>query len=42
MLMLSHQGVAVFERVRRIRCVLIGGRMSPRVGSEISKAHTRP
>jgi hypothetical protein len=38
--MLSHQGVALFERIRRIRrCGLVGGSVS--LGFEFFKAHAR-
>jgi hypothetical protein len=41
--MLSHQGVALFERIRRIgRCDFVGGIVSLRVGFEVSKAHAKP
>jgi hypothetical protein len=37
--MLSHQGVELFDRIRRIRrCGLVGGNMSLRVGFEVSNA----
>ena len=36
--MLSHQGAALFERIRRIRgCGLVGESVSLRVGFEVSK-----
>jgi hypothetical protein len=41
--MLSHQGVALFERIRRIRrCGLVSRGLSLGVGSEVSKTHARP
>ena len=41
--MLSHQGVALFEKIKRIRrCGLVGGSVSLGVGFEISKAHAKP
>lgn len=41
--MLSHQGVEVFERIRRIRkCVLVGVGVSLGVDFEVLKAHARP
>jgi hypothetical protein len=42
-LLLSHQGVALFKRIRRMRrCGLVGGSWSLRVDFEVSKAHARP
>ena len=39
--MLSHQGVALFERLRRTgRCGLVGGSMSLGLDSEVVKYHT--
>jgi hypothetical protein len=41
--MFSHQGVALFERIRRIRRFeLDGERVSVGVGFEVSKVHARP
>ena len=41
--MLSHQGVKLFDRIRRVRRHgLLGGSMSLGVGFELSKAHTGP
>jgi hypothetical protein len=41
--MLSHQGVGLFERVRRNRrCGLVGGSVSLEVDPEFSKALARP
>ena len=41
--MFSHQGVELFEKIRRIgRCSLVGGNMSLGVDFEVFKAHTRP
>lgn len=39
-LMFIHQGVELFERIRRSRkCGLVGRNVPLRVGFEISKAH---
>lgn len=41
--MLSSQGVELFERIKRIRRGDPAGRsVSPWVGSEVSKTHTKP
>jgi hypothetical protein len=41
--MLSHQRVALFEKIRRIRRhSLVGGNVSLGVGFEVSKAHAKP
>jgi hypothetical protein len=41
--MLSHQGVVLFERIRRIRkCGLVEGNVLLEVGFEISKICSRP
>ena len=41
--MLSHQGVELFDRIRRIRrCGLVGGNVSLGVGFEVSKTCVRP
>ena len=41
--MLSHWGVALFERIRRVRRRgLVGGSVSLRVNFDVSKAHARP
>ena len=40
--MLSHQGVALFERIRRISRGLIGGSVSLGVHVEVSKAQASP
>lgn len=41
--MLSNQGVELFGRIKRIRRGdLVGGSVSPWVGSEVSKALTGP
>ena len=40
--MLSHQGVALFEKSKRIRRYgLVGGSVSLGVGVEVSKAHAK-
>ena len=39
----GHQGVTLFERIKRIkRCGLIGGSVSLREGFEVSKDHAKP
>jgi hypothetical protein len=41
--MFSHQGVELFERVRKMRRHgLVGGSVSLRVGFEVSEAHDKP
>ena len=41
--MLRHQGVELFENIIQIRrCGLDGGRVSLRLGFEVSKAQARP
>lgn len=41
--MLRHQGVALFESVRRIRgCGFFGGSVSLEVAFKVSKAHMKP
>jgi hypothetical protein len=40
--MLGHQGVALFERIRRLRrCGLVEGSLSLGVVFEVSKAHAK-
>lgn len=42
MYLLSHQGVQLFGKIRKIKCGLVGRRVSLEVGFEVSKAHDRP
>lgn len=41
--MLKHEGVALLERIKRIRmCGFIGGSVSPGAGLEVSTVQTKP
>ena len=38
----SHWGVLLFERIRMVRCGLVGGNIPLEVDFEFSKAYARP
>ena len=38
----TNCGVLLFERIRMVRCGLVGGNMPLEVGFEFSKAYARP
>lgn len=41
--MITLQGMALFERIRRIKgCDLVRGNLSPVVGFDVSKVQTKP